>query len=214
MLRKILNIIRKIKAYPLKYLLDRSPTKAVIEKDIQWWVHMIDRSRSDDTLFEKLMFLLYAENLEEFRNIFYYRIGNPSGFLKKSLLALSKMMYKPRSTLSISSPSVGPGLVIMHGFGTVIDAEKMGENCLVFQDVVIGTKNEADDRPTIGNYVHISVGSKVLGRITIGDHAVIAANSVVTKDMPPNSLALGIPARIIKEAGNKAEYIADGTIPA
>jgi serine O-acetyltransferase len=105
--------------------------------------------------------------------------------------------------------------VIKHGYDTVIEAERIGKNCLIFQDVVISHKSDQlDDLPTIGNYVHISVGAKVLGKITIGDHAVIAANSVVTKDMPPNSLALGIPARIIKEAGSRAEYIASGEISA
>jgi len=169
---------------------------------------------SGNTIFEKLTWLLYADHMEEFRNLFYYRIGSPARSLDRFLLFLSRSFFKPLQSLFISSTSIGAGLVIKHGFGTVIEAEKIGENCLIFQDVVIGYKNDIDDRPTIGNYVHVSVGSKVLGNITIGDHAVIAANSVVTRDMPPNSLAVGIPARIIRDAGNKAEYIASGEIPA
>jgi serine O-acetyltransferase len=212
MFGKIRIIVRKIKLYPLKILVRRSRVRDVIEKDMDRWIRMTDNSRSDYSVFEKLYWLIYAENIEEFRNLLYYRIGSPAGFLERFLLNLSRTLIKPVDTLLISSKSIGPGLIIKHGYGTVIDAEKIGDNCLVFQDVVVGFKNEADDRPTIGNYVHISVGSKVLGNITIGDHAVIAANSVVTKNMPPNSLAVGIPARIIKDAGNKAEYVASGEI--
>lgn len=210
---KILYLIRKIRVYPLMYLLDRSQSKAAIEQDIHRWVQMHPHLQMGETLFDKLILILHTGNLEDFHNLFYYRIGSPSNFLERIFLSLSKMIYKPVVTLSISSPSIGPGLVTLHGINTVIEAEKIGENCLIVQDVVIGCKNEANDRPTIGNYVHISTGAKILGKITIGDHAVIAANTVVTKDMPPNSLAIGVPARILKNAGNMAAYIARGEVP-
>jgi serine O-acetyltransferase len=182
-------------------------------------VQFHNRARLGDPFFEKLAWIWYGKDMEEFRALFYYRIGFPSGLLEKLLLALLKAIYKPRLTMSISCPSIGPGLVIMHGLSTVIEAEKIGKNCLVFQETVIGYKNESEaelsnDRPIIGDYVHISTGAKVLGKITIGDHSVIAANTVVTKDMPPNSLAVGVPARILKDAGNRADYIAHGVISA
>jgi serine O-acetyltransferase len=204
---------------PVKYLFDRSQAKAAIEADVQRFVQFHNRSRSGDPIYEKLVWLWNASSLEEFRYLFYFRIGSPSNLIEKLLLALTKAIYRPRMTMSISCPSIGPGFVIMHGAATVVEAEKIGKNCLVFQETVIGYKNEsadvpANDRPTIGDYVHISTGAKVLGKITIGDHAVIAANTVVTKDMPPNSLAVGVPARIIKDAGNRAEYIAHRVISA
>jgi serine O-acetyltransferase len=195
------------------YFLKRSQAKAAIEQDIHRWIQMHPRLQIGGTLFDKLILLLHAEDLEDFRNLLYYRIGAPANFLGRFLLAFSKKMFKPIVTLSISSPSVGPGLVTLHGVGTVIEAEKIGKNCLIVQDVVIGYKNEANDRPTIGDFVHVSTGAKILGNITIGDHAVIAANTVVTKDMPPNSLAIGVPARILKNAGNMAAYIARGEVP-
>ena len=219
-MRNIIHrLILKIKFIPLKYLIDRSQAKAAIEMDAHWFVQFHNRARSGDPLFDKLAWIWFGKDMEEFRALFYYRIGSPSSFLENLVLAFLKAMYKPRVSMSISCPSIGPGLVVMHGLSTVIEAEKIGRNCLVFQETVIGYKNEsadepAYDRPTIGDYVHISTGAKVLGKITIGDHSVIAANTVVTKDMPPNSLAVGIPARIIKDAGNRADYIAHGVISA
>lgn len=196
-------------------LVRRSQASALIEADIHRWVMMNDSSHAGDTLHEKLFWLFYADNMEEFRNLLYFRISKPAGFADRLLLSLSRMFFKPLEALRISSPCIEAGLVIKHGYGTVIEAERIGKNCLIFQDVVVGHKSDLlDELPTIGNYVHISVGAKVLGKITIGDHAVIAANSVVTKDMPPNSLALGIPARIVRDAGSRAEYIASGEISA
>ena len=213
------SLLSKIKIFPLKYLIDRSPAKAAIEMDAHWFVQFHNRLRAGDPFLQKLAWIWYGKDMEEFRALFYFRIGSPTGFMEKLVLAYLKSMYKPRLTMSISCPSVGPGLVVMHGLSTVIEAEKIGKNCLVFQETIIGYKNESadepsNDRPTIGDYVHISTGAKVLGKITIGDHAVIAANTVVTKDMPSNSLAVGVPARIIKEAGNRADYLAHGVISA
>jgi serine O-acetyltransferase len=51
--------------------------------------------------------------------------------------------------------------------------------------------------PRIGNRVDIGAGAKILGPITIGDDATIGANAVVLQDVPPNSIAIGIPARTI-----------------
>jgi serine O-acetyltransferase len=216
---RILSLLLKLKMFPVKYLLNRSQAKAAIEADVDRFVQFHNRSRSGEPVYEKLVWIWNAPSLEEFRYLFYFRIGTPSHLVEILLLALSKAISRPRMTMSISCHSIGPGFVIMHGAATVVEAEKIGKYCLVFQETVIGYKNEsadvpANDRPTIGDFVHISTGAKVLGKITIGDHAVIAANTVVTKDMPPNSLAVGVPARIIKDAGNKADYIAHGIISA
>ncbi len=215
MLGRISSILRKIKMFPICLLLERSREKAVIEADILRFIQMSDDSRSSGTSAEMLEWVLFTEHAEEFRNLFYCRAGSATRGIDRVLLSLSRRLFKPHDSLSIDCPSIGPGLVIKHGFGTVIEAEKIGSGCLIFQDVVIGFKDEKmEGWPTLGNYVHIGAGAKVLGRITIGDHAVIAANAVVTRDLPPNSLAVGLPARILRNAGNRAEYVANGIIPA
>jgi serine O-acetyltransferase len=87
--------------------------------------------------------------------------------------------------------------MIKHGLGTIIQAEKIGENCMIFQDVVIGFKDGTPGRPTLGNHVHVGSGAKILGPVVIGDNVDIAANTVVTKDVPPGRVAIGVPAQII-----------------
>jgi serine O-acetyltransferase len=79
---------------------------------------------------------------------------------------------------------------------------EIGEGCNIYNQVVIGGGHDGPDGPPIriiiGNHVNIGTGSKVLcksGTLTIGDGSTIAANAVVLCDVPPNSLAVGMPAR-------------------
>jgi serine O-acetyltransferase len=99
---------------------------------------------------------------------------------------------------------IGPGLFIDHGMGVVIgETAEIGENVLIYQGVTLGgTGKETGKRhPTIGNNVVLGVGSKILGSITIGNDAIVGAGAVVLKSVPPDSTAVGIPARIVREGG-------------
>ncbi len=90
------------------------------------------------------------------------------------------------------------GLYIAHASGTVINVEHMGENCSVIASVTIGMRNEWVF-PVIGNHVFIGAGARILGGLTIGDHAKIGANAVVMHDIPAQATAVGVPARVIKQ---------------
>ena len=92
---------------------------------------------------------------------------------------------------------IGGGLYIAHPSGTVINVKHMGENCSVIAAVTIGMRNEWVF-PAIGSHVFIGAGARVLGGVTIGDHAKIGANAVVMDDIPAYATAVGVPARIVK----------------
>lgn len=93
-----------------------------------------------------------------------------------------------------------------HTNGIVIHpAARLGPNCLVFQQVTIGTRANATGAPVIGGHVDIGAGAKILGPVQIGDHSVIGANAVVTRDVPAHAIAVGIPARI------KQQILSHGT---
>jgi serine O-acetyltransferase len=94
---------------------------------------------------------------------------------------------------------IGGGLVMPHPNGIVIyPSAKIGVNCLIFQQVTIGTRDGAGV-PVIEGHVDVGAGAKILGSIRIGAHARIGANAVVLTDVPPGAVAVGIPARIIQE---------------
>jgi serine O-acetyltransferase len=95
---------------------------------------------------------------------------------------------------------LGGGLLLPHPNGIVIhpDAE-IGPNCLLFQQVTIGTR-EGSGAPKIGGHVDVGAGAKIIGGVTIGQNARIGANSVVLDDVPPGTTAVGIPASILEKS--------------
>lgn len=106
--------------------------------------------------------------------------------------------------------TIGKRLVIDHGMGLVIgETAEIGDDCLIYHGVTLGGtgKDVGKRHPTIGNNVLIGTGAKVLGPITIGSGSRVAANSVVLKDIPENSTAVGIPARVVRLAGQKIDYV-------
>jgi serine O-acetyltransferase len=98
--------------------------------------------------------------------------------------------------------NLGGGLSIPHPNGIVIHAAAtVGPNCLIFQQVTLGTGGAGSPpgAPRLGGHVDVGAGAKILGGVTIGDHAKIGANAVVLCDVPAGATAVGIPARVVTE---------------
>ena len=96
---------------------------------------------------------------------------------------------------------IGKGLFIDHGTGVVIgETAEIGENCTIYQGVTLGGtgKDHGKRHPTLGNNVMVGAGAKVLGPFKVGDNSRIAAGAVVLSEVPENSTAVGVPARIVK----------------
>ena len=91
----------------------------------------------------------------------------------------------------------GKGLQIYH-FGSIIvnSKSRIGNYSTIYPGVVIGAK--PNGTPVIGNNCFIGAGAKILGGIVIGDNVTIAPNTVITKDVPSNTVVGGVPFRIIK----------------
>ena len=107
---------------------------------------------------------------------------------------------------------IGKRLVIDHGMGIVIgETAEIGDDCLIYHGVTLGGtgKDTGKRHPTIGNNVLIGTGAKVLGPFTVGDNSRIAANSVVLREIPPDSTAVGVPARVVKRRGVRTDYAAE-----
>jgi serine O-acetyltransferase len=108
------------------------------------------------------------------------------------------------------SLAIGPGLVIPHTQGTIIGAGHVGRNVTIYQQVTLGAKLadyefDPKKRPYVGDGVVITAGAKILGPVRIGDGALIGANAVVVRDVPPNTIAVGVPARIIERSSADAD---------
>src|SRR5664280_3683044 len=107
--------------------------------------------------------------------------------------ALTGVDIHPAATL-------GAGLFIDHATGVVIgETAEVGVDVTLYQGVTLGgTSLEHGKRhPTLGDRVTIGAGAKVLGPVTLGDDSRIGANAVVVKDVPPNSVVVGVPGQVI-----------------
>ena len=99
---------------------------------------------------------------------------------------------------------IGKGLFIDHGMGVVIgETTEIGDNCTLYQGVTLGgTGKETGKRhPTLGDNVMVGAGAKVLGPVKIGSNSKIASNAVVLREVPANSTAVGIPAKVVRRDG-------------
>jgi serine O-acetyltransferase len=104
--------------------------------------------------------------------------------------------------------SIGPGLYLPHFFDIVIGTKAvLGARVTIFNGVTIGTKWMHDKKvPVIGNDVVIGTGAKLLGDCRIGDRSVIGAMSFIDKDVPVESVAVGIPPnRVVKPRSTEPE---------
>ena len=131
-----------------------------------------------------------------------WRYGIRPALLRKPFSLVYKLHYKLIQVLTgIELPcevTVGKNFVIDHFGGIVISGyTRFGDNCRIRTGVVVGLARVDDPcAPNFGNNVDIGAGAKVLGRITIGDNVAIGANSVVTRSVPSNSIAVGVPAKV------------------
>ena len=129
-----------------------------------------------------------------------WRYGVRPALLRKLFSLVYKILYKFIQIITgIELPcevEVGRGFVIDHFGGIVVSGyAKFGDNCRIRNGVVVGLSRVEDPcAPVIGNNVDIGTGAKLLGPIRIGNNVVIGANAVVIRDVPDNSIAVGVPA--------------------
>lgn len=134
-----------------------------------------------------------------------WRMNVKPKILRAPFSVLYRILYRRvRNVYGIELPysvQLGRNVVFEHQGAVVIHGcVSIGDGCIIRQGVTIGnrTLDKPMDAPTLSKHVNVGAGAKILGKLTIGDHAVIGANAVVLKDVPAGALAVGIPA-VIKE---------------
>ena len=107
---------------------------------------------------------------------------------------------------------LGRGVFIDHGMGVVIgETAEVGENVTLYQGVTLGgTSLKREKRhPTLERNVVVGTGAAVMGAITVGEGTRIGAGSVVVKDVPPNSVVVGVPGKVISRDGKRVRETVD-----
>ena len=110
--------------------------------------------------------------------------------------------------------TIGRRFFIDHGMGVVIgETAEIGDDVMIYHGVTLGGRSleHGKRHPTIGDRVTIGAGAKVLGPVRIGDDSAVGANAVVTHDVPPESIATGIPAVVRPRTEKQREPLVDPT---
>lgn len=150
------------------------------------------------------IFLLYSG----FHAVFWYRLSHWLFLHNRFFLArLVSQLTKFFTGIEIHpGATIGRGLVIDHGSGVVIgETTVIGDDCTLYQGVTLGGtgKDTGKRHPTLGNNVLVGSGAKVLGPFQVGDNSKIASNAVVLKEIPPDSTAVGVPAKVVRQGGKR-----------
>lgn len=156
-----------------------------------------DWSRETKGFFEWCPARSLLASIRAYQRVRYSK--HPWHFLVRKNAVLRHRIWSAATGADIPLRSkIAGGLLLPHPNGVVIHPDsEIGPNCLLFQQVTLGTVQGDAGVPHLGGNVVVGAGAKLLGGIRIGDHALIGANAVVLRDVPPGATAAGIPARIV-----------------
>jgi serine O-acetyltransferase len=149
-------------------------------------------------------FLVFA--VYRFGNIVFYKVRIP--IIRQILMMLFRILelliIRVIGKAQIPPQTrIGKYLGLLHDANGVIihPFSVIGDNVILHHQVTIGWKDGY--APIIEDNVVVGVGAKILGKLTIGEGAVIGANAVVIKDVPAGAVAVGVPAKIIMGENRK-----------
>ena len=169
-------ILRYLLYFPLLMRFKTAQQKNLIIKD------MFSKNPSATNNIDDLFIYMIGTDVY-FRTIFYHRTR---GFFTNVL-----RMFFPKEKYFIidSSSTIGGGITAAHPYGTIINAASIGDNLYINHLVTIGEKN--GKKPIIGSNVELHANCTIVGGITIGNNVIIGAGTVVTKDVPDNTVVVG-----------------------
>lgn len=170
----------------------------------------ITRNNKSSTLIYNILFN------PEYKYIFWMRTNKYTKLnllLKYIAYPVTRLILRHlrfKYSISISpNTNIGCGFNINH-FGNIVINPKsiIGKNCTISQGVTLGQKNRGKYKgyPILGDNIYIGPGVKIIGSVKIDNNVAIGANSVVTKNIPANSVVIGIPGKVISQNGS-LEYV-------
>ncbi|MGJ8642166.1 MAG: serine acetyltransferase [Luteolibacter sp.] len=146
----------------------------------------------------RLTFLMRLCRMLRSRHTTRYGIYHLCAFLHRRAAVRHGVFVDPMT-------EVGGGFYLAHALNIVVNRRcRIGKNLNLSQGVTLGIANRGTKpgTPEIGDNVYIGPGAVIFGAIRIGDNAAVGANAVVTKDVPPGAVVVGIPAKVISQEGS------------
>lgn len=162
------------------------------------------RAWPKEPFFRRLLILINSHALRYLRA--YRKVQQGKDPLRFYAFLLNKLRTK--YGIGLESRYIGKGLYLGHPYNiTVSEFSQIGDNCNLNKGTLIGPEKgmNAQDAPVIGDRVWIGVNAVVSGKVTIGNNVLIAPNAQVNFDVPPNSIVIGNPAKIISRQEDAVE---------
>ena len=161
-----------------------------------WWFHLL--TRQGVWVITQYRFSRWVK--------LYFHIPILRQILRAFCFFWGKVMEVLTNCEVSNGAKIGKGLLLAHASCITIHEEALiGEHCNISQEVTIGLGGRRAKRgaPHLGNHVLVGPGARVFGKITVGNNVAIGANAVVTKDLPAEAVAVGIPAKVISYNGSQ-----------
>lgn len=147
----------------------------------------------------------FLEYLQALRN-YEFLLNCKKGVFARLCRIIAKIRYHRLGAainVNINPNVVGYGFRVPHlTGGVIINCKSVGHNCTANAGVIVGNNNKGG-LAIIGDNVDLTIGSKIIGGVTIGNNVIVAPNSVVVKNVPDNAIVSGVPARILSINGEK-----------
>ena len=122
----------------------------------------------------------------------------PFSLIYKLLFPIFQFVFGIKLSYTVK---LGRRVKIEHFGGMILGAREIGDDVTIRQNTTMGIakKSQLNGKPIIQNGADIGCGVAILGHVTVGENSVVGANAVVVKDVPANALAVGVPAKVIKQ---------------
>ena len=205
-IKKCLKCAKECKVGEMLKSLSKSAPVETVKRFVETVNNDVDSVRERDPAAKSKMEVLFLYS--GVHALVAYRVAHKL-YLSKHYFPARLISQVARGITGIEihpGATIGKGLFIDHGMGVVIgETTEIGDNCTLYQGVTLGgTGKETGKRhPTLGNNIMVGAGAKILGPVEIGDNAKIAAGAVVLQEIPENSTAVGIPAKVVRQSGKK-----------
>lgn len=196
---RLLVLIRLAWYLPLDAVARRSACWKAIERDClrAFWQDPEQPATRAQTL--------EALALPGVRSITYERLETGGPAWQRVVASVLRRVYPGSQSVEIHCPDLGAGLLMPHPYAMVLQADRIGRDCIILHGVTLGRTQGQDGYPTVGDRVEIGAGACILGPRTIGDGATIGANAVVLCDVPADASAVGVPAKVMPRRGPSAQ---------
>lgn len=166
---------------------------AILRQDLPRWRKSLAASAGDADYAEAFEHVFARR--QEFRSLVEYRLNGREIRKAYEVMCSPKPSWWLVQNLYLSTPDIGPGFYIEHGFSSIVFARSIGRNFHLNQNVTVGSGRGGI--PTIGDDVSIRTGAVVFGNIRIGNRVRIGANAVVNMDVPDDSIVVSPRAAIV-----------------